>query len=432
MKYSVSFILFSFFLLIWYSSNIQWGKDHWKNILEADAKGYYAYLPAVFIYNDMHFNFHDSIEKKYYDSTTFYEYRTASNGYIINKYYSGTALMQLPFFVLGHITTKIAGTDADGYSKWYQVFINIGSVFYLCMGMYFLSKLLHLYSINDKTTAVVLFLICFGTNLFYYSTSEPGLSHVYSFFLLTASFYFIKNYFAHNNSSMLYMYAIVVGLAILVRPVNIIAVAAIPFFASSLNNLLLLKKKLNTLFPAVLSAIAIASIQLLIYKIQCGSFFVYSYGEEGFNFLSPEFLHFLFSYKKGFFVYTPIAFFALTGLIFIYRNNKQEFYSLLFFFLFLWYILSSWWNWWYGGSFGSRVMVDYYALTGLLLGILLKNLQNKIAVVLTGIVLFFCVGLNQFQNRQYRYLIIHWENMNKEKYWDVFLKAQPLSIFKKK
>ena len=46
-------------LLIWISSNLNWGKDNWKGMLEADAKGYYAYLPATFIYQDLNFGFFD-------------------------------------------------------------------------------------------------------------------------------------------------------------------------------------------------------------------------------------------------------------------------------------------------------------------------------------------------------------------------------------
>jgi len=34
------------------AANIQWGGNNWKDIIEADGKGYYAYLPAVFIYQD--------------------------------------------------------------------------------------------------------------------------------------------------------------------------------------------------------------------------------------------------------------------------------------------------------------------------------------------------------------------------------------------
>jgi hypothetical protein len=59
-----SLLLVLLFQLL-YSSNVNWGKNRWKDIISSDGKGYYAYLPAFFIYDDMHFTFQDSIEKKY-------------------------------------------------------------------------------------------------------------------------------------------------------------------------------------------------------------------------------------------------------------------------------------------------------------------------------------------------------------------------------
>ncbi|HOI87852.1 MAG TPA: hypothetical protein PLV51_08335, partial [Lentimicrobium sp.] len=62
-------------IMVYVSSNINWGDNRWKGILESDAKGYYAYLPAVFIYHDLNFGFFDSIEKgAYYDENFFYDY----------------------------------------------------------------------------------------------------------------------------------------------------------------------------------------------------------------------------------------------------------------------------------------------------------------------------------------------------------------------
>ena len=71
------------------ANNIQWGGNHWKNIIEADGKGYYAHLPATFIYNDLNFSFFDSIEKRYPNPAIFYDYRVSCEGKTCNKYFSG-------------------------------------------------------------------------------------------------------------------------------------------------------------------------------------------------------------------------------------------------------------------------------------------------------------------------------------------------------
>ena len=44
-----------------------WNNDTSRKILIAsDGKGYYAYLPAIFIYHDLGFNFIDEYEEKYF------------------------------------------------------------------------------------------------------------------------------------------------------------------------------------------------------------------------------------------------------------------------------------------------------------------------------------------------------------------------------
>ena len=47
-------------------SNLAWNKQDWKEIIRVDGKGYYAYLPAVFIYHDLNLGFFDKIEKEKY------------------------------------------------------------------------------------------------------------------------------------------------------------------------------------------------------------------------------------------------------------------------------------------------------------------------------------------------------------------------------
>ena len=47
----VLFVIISITTLV--SSNLNWGKNHWRGIIESDGKGYYAYLPAIFIYKDL-------------------------------------------------------------------------------------------------------------------------------------------------------------------------------------------------------------------------------------------------------------------------------------------------------------------------------------------------------------------------------------------
>jgi hypothetical protein len=155
---------------------------------------------------------------------------------------------------------------------------------------------------------------------------------------------------------------------------------------------------------------------------------VYSYEEEGFNFADPQIFNVLFSYKKGLFVYTPITLIALFGLFPMAGKNFWQTLTLLLFFVLFTYIISSWWNWYYGGSFSSRVYLDIMWLFALLLGVLLDSINAK--WLKTGLitVLIILVLFCQMQTYQYRRMLIHWDGLDKDRYWELFLN---FDVFKK-
>jgi hypothetical protein len=165
--------------------------------------------------------------------------------------------------------------------------------------------------------------------------------------------------------------------------------------------------------------------------MQTGNFIVWSYSNEGFNFKEFHFFDILFSYRKGWFVYTPIMFIAvLGGLITLHRQSGFRFFSGLLFFILVTYILSSWWAWWYGGSFGLRAFIDFYPAFALLLALFINSLRAKSLKIFVLFLAFLCVGLNLFQTKQYINNILPWDGMTKEKYWKIFLKSKP-SVYAK-
>ena len=77
--------------------------------------------------------------------------------------------------------------------------------------------------------------------------------------------------------------------------------------------------------------------------------------------------------------------------------------------------------WYYGGSFSSRVYVDYLAVFAIPLALLIQNSTKKFKtawIVVIGALIVLC----QIQSYQYRYYIIHYTDMTKTLYWDNFLK----------
>jgi len=417
-------------LLLGYTARINWSNGQWENVLESDAKGYYAYLPAIFIYDDLNFGFYKEVEvENAYDSTLIYDYRAYYDGHFINKYYVGESILISPFFLTAHLFSSWLGYPADGYSRLYIIALTIAALFYLMLGLIALRKTLLLFNMTELNILISLSAIVFGTNLFYYSVGEVGMSHVYSFSMISIFIYHIAKYFQNFHTKHIIYGAVLLGMIILIRPVNGIVLLSVPFLAQSKVGLragfLKYINKPILVLGSIGFVILLASVQLIIYKIQTGSFFVYSYTNEGFNFCSPEIINFLFSYKKGFFLYTPLCLFSLIGFIFLIKD-RFKFISLFVFLLLTIYMLSSWWKWYYGGSFSSRVMVDFLPYFGILLSIFYKGLSKlKLRLLYIALIVLF-ISINQIQTLQYRYYIIHWQEMNKEAYWDTFLDIEPI------
>ena len=171
----------------------------------------------------------------------------------------------------------------------------------------------------------------------------------------------------------------------------------------------------------VCAGLLIVFIQSLLWKLQTGHFTVDSYPGEVFHFSHPHPIDFLFSYKKGALLYTPILLLSLVGYTLkLDSDRKLTIYAIVWGLLVL-YVLSSWWNWWYGGSFSSRVLVEFLPFFALGLATLLgdfRRLVRKLSRALIVVLIVIC----QIQIYQYRYYQIHWEEMTSERYWNVFLR----------
>lgn len=409
---------------LWTSSNLKWSEQRRKYTIISDGKGYYSYLPAALIYHDLNFGFFDTIESVYYDEHTKYDYRAGETGKRIDKYFCGVAVMQLPFFLAGHGATLMSDEPADGYSKWYVIFTCLGALFWLLVGLIYLRKFLQAHGASEGQSAFILFVIYFGTNLFYYSIIEPTMSHLYSFSLVAIFLHYGKKWIDSDNKSAAVKCALAFGMIALVRPANILIGLWLIYEAGGVLKLWKAKRDLMRSVPHTIAAVfAILFpffIQMIVWKIQTGSWFYNSYGEEAFHFGQPHMIDFLFSYKKGLFVYTPLTFVALFGLISLWKKESGKAVIAVLFLIVVIYVLSCWWMWFYGGSFGSRVMVEYLPIFALLLYFLLSGIKLqavRVSVLSLIVVLtLFC----QFQTFQYRYFLIHWSEMTGEKYWEVF------------
>lgn len=322
----------------------------YMSAISSDGRGYYMYLPNIFI--------NKNIASQKPDDLYILEHGTRG----VNKYYVGTAIAMSPFFVLAYMRASVLGVVNDGYSAPFHKAISFAGLFYLVIGLFFLIKLLKLYHIQDWIISFIVFVIVFGTNLLTYAVIHPSMSHIYSWCFITAFLYFSKKTIITLHSKDLYIAILLLGIIVIIRPLNGLILLVIPFLSGSFFQF---KKFLS--FILSFKIIAICSIilfltlfiQSFIWYIQSGCFFLHAYQDEGFYFLSPQIWNVLFSFRKGLFIYTPILIFAIPAFILFLKKNRFAFFTLLFFLLILVYFISSWWNWYYGPSFGQRPFVEF-------------------------------------------------------------------------
>ncbi|HRY33268.1 MAG TPA: hypothetical protein P5531_09910 [Bacteroidales bacterium] len=415
-------------ILLWVSLNINGKKDYGHGLVEADAKGYYAWLPAILIYHDPGFGFFDHIEReKYYNPNLFYEYRTQHQGQPINKYWAGTALCQLPFFLAGHTLTLLSDYPADGYSLYYVKSVSFAGIVYVLISIFLIITILAYFQISRKNSLLVITALVFGTNLFYYTVIEFGMSHVYSLAFISLWILSLLRFMEREKMKYLLIMGFATGMLILIRPVNILILASLGFVSGNPAGFAKAAfRKPRALTAAVLLAIGVVSLQGVLFMLQTGDFFVYTYKGEGFNWLHPRMLDILFSWKKGLFLYTPLYLLALTGLVVLWKKDRRRFWWWWMFFILQLYVFSSWHNWYYGGSFSGRAYVEYLPLFGILLALSLQHLQPRpLRFIITGMTLLLII-LCQIQTYQYRHGQIHWSDQTREKYLENFLRIDRL------
>lgn len=424
-------LLIVLILLISYNNFLYKKNPDKKEVfINADGRGYYEYLPALFIYDDIHLAYIDTLQTEYYEiehNKLLYKYQ--ENGLRINKYFVGTALFQSPFFLVAHFTSSKADSihPDDGFSLPYQRAIWYAAIFYMFLGMVCIRLLLQTYNMNGWWIFFIQIATLFATPLLHYTVYDSAYSHVYSFFLISWLMYTVRKYFITNQSNYLFLSLVILGFITIVRPVNLLVLIFTPLLTDHLSEFIRNIQRLFTqhyyalLFGVVCYGV-IVSIQLYISYLQTGNPFNYSYGEEGFDFTHPRFVDFLFSYQKGFFLWTPwwLLVFIIGLICWVYKKIYYQAIAFLLAFLIVVYVLSSWHSWSYGGSIGQRPMIDFYGAFILVLLPVFSKRQYAMKGILV-ISLPLLVVLMQIQTFQYVKAIILLDGMNKELYWKSFL-----------
>jgi hypothetical protein len=421
------FLLVSIIIITFLSQNTErysgWAKSGVP--FSSDIDQYYSYLPQTFIHHDPTFR----TAERYWTTAL-------PNGNKIQRFTIGVAIMEAPFFFIGHQVAKMYDYPADGYSPPYGWALYYGVVLYVLFGLFFSYKTLRFY-FNEWFSSAMVFTLFFATNLFYYSVAEALMSHSFLFFLQSGFLYFVLRWYQSGKWTHLFTFVFLGAFSVLIRPTEIL-IFLFPLLIGIHNGeslrqrLSFLTSKRKQLLSGTLIFMLVLLPQLFYWKFVTGSWVYYSYGDEGFFFSAPKWLSFIFGYRKGLIPYSPILIFAFLGFIVMWKKRRELFYAIVLFFLINSYLLSCWWDYGFGGGLGNRALVQSYSsllipfalFFDFILTFSRKPLIRYSFLAIMIVVVAGLIQLNLLMVRQYKATIIHWVGMNQRTYWFVFGKEK--------
>jgi len=407
---------YSLFVVLFCSSFIVYFRFHdpVSNVLSWDVFGYYLYLPARFIYHDLalkDLTWINHIINQYHTSSTFYQACLGPTNHMVFRYSMGLAYLFSPFFFIAHWLAPVLGYPADGFSLPYQFSQVIGALIWCVAGIVMLRKLLLKY-FSDGVVAFTLLTILMGTNYLGTAAISTLMPHIYLFTLYTLIFWFTSRWYENKRPVNLVILGFLIGLSILIRPTEGISIL-IPFLWGVHDRSTLLErvKKIfqseTLVITFLLPLILVILPQLYYWNFSAGKFLYDSYVNpgEGMDLLPPHTIKFLFSFRKGWFIYTPVMLFAVYGFYLLFREKRTIFWALTVYFIINLVIVSSWSNWWFGACFSQRGMVQSYSLMAIPLALVIDHwgkLRSGIKYF-WFIILSLLILLNLFQHWQYSF-----------------------------
>ena len=300
--------------------------------------------------------------------------------------------------------------------------------------MVYLRKVFRRY-FNEWISAIVLVCMFLGTNLYFYTVIEGPMSHIHNVALLSILLWNLIKWYEEPSWKRSIYIGLCMGMLVLIRPTNalfalVVALAMVDSFKEIPARIKLLISEYQRVIVMVITAFAVFFLQMIYWKVQTGSWLYYSYEGESFFFNNPHLMEGFFGYRKGLFVYTPMAFFGFLGILLMAfkKDALKEWRASIFLVVPLFYYVAfSWWCWWYGGSFGNRGSIESFPFLFLGLGALLTVLWNYKRFLVYGLlpIFAFFIYLNRHQSYQFVEGSLHYDSMTKEAYWQTFLMDYP-------
>jgi hypothetical protein len=360
-----------------YGSELAYGPP-----IRSDGTGYYLYLPAVLLDEDV--TMERTAERSFEGNTSSMAgvRRVPPHDHYLDKYPVGEAMMLLPFFLLGDAAARLAGEDADGFSTPYQVAAAAAGLVYALLGLLQLGLVL-LRWFSRATVVTTLVALTFGTALFHYATYDAVFSHAFSFFLVATIFRLGLSVYDRPRLPSAAALGLLFGLLVAVRPTNATLVVFLALLGvSSLREVMERPRALlrhARLLAAGLGAFVVPLLpQVAYWHAITGKLYVYAYDpDEHLDLLHPHLLEVFFSVRKGLFFWAPLLLLAVVGLPLVRRYADGLLIAAVAYLAVNAWVIASWSIWWYGGSLGQRAFVEALPVFALGLAALIETVRGR-------------------------------------------------------
>ncbi|HWA87217.1 MAG TPA: hypothetical protein VG710_13400 [Opitutus sp.] len=312
----------------------------------ADDTFYYSWLPTVVIDHDLDFTnqlAHGGTIDPVLRDQLLAQPLTAT-GHLPVKYPPGWALGSLPFFLAAHL---LAPPGTTGFEPCYLLAVWLGQLLYAAGGLWLAVKILGRY-FDQRTALIAVLAGWLASPLVYYQTARLAMSHS-QVFALTAAVFWLSFAIADGDSRARNWCLLGFCAALLVVTRNVAVVYLV-------MPAVIIVTKLRS-FPAAAALAAGAAgplaVQLAAWKIIFGSWFVYSYGGERFDFTHLHLGAILFSPRHGWFYWHPLLLAAIAVFV-AWAWPRREGRAWLVSLGAITLLNAAWPTWWLGSAFGHR------------------------------------------------------------------------------
>lgn len=357
--------------------------NHGKSI-NSDGIGYSSYLRLYLIHHGLDFEQLIKHEQPYGLS------RSPQTGKLASQYPVGTAIAQLPFFFIGHVVAKSGKWPADGWSAPYQWSVFFAALFWFCIGIAAAWVVIATRT-NQISASFALIAVTFGTNLLHYVVNEPSMSHIYAFGVFASTLFLSYLFWRSPSTGKALAFGLLLGLLVSIRNYNILFAPLVLYPA-----LLRINWKTVFSFWYVFGVGAFLGLlpHFILVTYYLGMPWANTYWTASLNWLNPKLSIVLFSVRKGWFFWTPIAAIGVLGLLYGIRTKLRWFCTTAIIGIAgVAYIVSVWVDPVMGHSFGHRAFVDALPLVALGIAIISRSRIIKIVIVILIILNLYLTGM---------------------------------------